>query len=203
MVKENTRTLKNASYKKPSKKKYRKNSLSDTEKEMRDLLDSASEDYQPGVRNFLGGNMQNQMPMNPMGSGIPMNPMGSGMPMNPMGSGMPMNPMGSGMPMDSMPMMPPMSMPMMPPMQGMGNQMQMFSPANYDSIMLQSIAPLQTRQAIAPPSGLMGHNAVANNLAQFARQPGGMLGGGSGEMPFDMESLPGYGIPAGNLFRIV
>ena len=164
MVKENTRTLKNASYKKPSKKKSRKNSLSDTEKEMRDILDSASEDYNPGVRNFLGGNMQNQMPMNPQ---MPM-------PMNPM------MPMGSGM--DGMPMMP-------MPMQGMGNQMQMFSPANYDSIMLQSIAPLQTRQAIAPPSGLMGHNAVANNLAQFARQPGGMLGGG--------------GIPAGNLFRIL
>jgi len=180
MVKENTRTLKNASYKKPSKKKSRKNSLSDTEKEMRDILDSASEDYNPGVRNFLGGNMQNQMPMNPQ-MPMPMNPQ-MPMPMNPQ-MPMPMNPMmpmGSGM--DGMPMMP-------MPMQGMGNQMQMFSPANYDSIMLQSIAPLQTRQAIAPPSGLMGHNAVANNLAQFARQPGGMLGGG--------------GIPAGNLFRIL
>ena len=170
MGKENTRTLKNVSYKKPSKKKSRKNSLSETETEMRALLDSASEDYQPGVRSFLGGNnMQNQMPMNSM---MPQMPMGSGMP------GMPMP-----MPMDGMPMMPQM------PMQGMGNQMQMFSPANYDSIMLQSIAPLQTRQAIAPPNGLMGHNAVANNLAQFARQPGGMIGGG--------------GIPAGNLFRII
>lgn len=178
MGKENTRTLKNVSYKKPSKKKSRKNSLSETEKEMRELLDSASEDYQPGVRNFLGGNnMQPQMPM------MPQMPMGPQMPGMPMGTGMPGMPMGPQMPMDGMPMMPQM------PMQGMGNQMQMFSPANYDSIMLQSIAPLQTRQAIAPPSGLMGHNAVANNLAQFARQPGGMIGGG--------------GIPAGNLFRII
>ena len=180
MGKENTRTLKNASYKKPSKKKSRKNSLSETEREMRDILNSASEDYAPGVRNFLGGNnMQPQMPM------MSQMPMGPQMPMS-----MPM-------PMDGMPMMPPMSM----PMQGMGNQMQMFSPANYDSIMLQSIAPLQTRQAIAPPSGLMGHTAVANNLAQFARQPEGMIGGGG--MPADNESLGYYGIPAGNLFRIV
>ena len=186
MGKENTRTLKNASYKKPSKKKSRKNSLSETEREMRDILDSASEDYAPGVRNFLGGNnMQPQMPM------MPQMPMGSGMP----GMPMPMGPQMPGMPMDGMPMMPQM------PMQGMGNQMQMFSPANYDSLMLQSIAPLQTRQAIAPPSGLMGHAAVANNLAQFARQPGGMIGGGG--MPADNESLGYYGIPAGNLFRIV
>lgn len=191
MGKENTRTLKNASYKKPSKKKSRKNSLSDTERDMRNILDSASEDYAPGVRNFLGGNnMQPQMPMNPQ-MPMPSMPM-PGMPMP--GMPMPNMPM-PGMP--EMPMMPPMSM----PMQGMSNQMQMFSPANYDPIMLQSIAPLQTRQAIAPPNGLMDPTSFAHSIASYSRQPGGMVGGGG--MPFDMESLPGYGIPAGNLFRIV
>jgi hypothetical protein len=186
MGKENTRTLKNVSYKKPSKKKSRKNSLSETEKEMRNILDSASEDFPPGVRNFLGGNnMQNQMSM---GTGMPGMPM-PGMPM----PGMPMP--GSGMP--EMPMMPPMSM----PMQGMSNQMQMFSPANYDPIMLQSIAPLQTRQAIAPPNGLMDPTSFAHSIASYSRQPGGMVGGGG--MPFDNESVGSYGIPAGNLFRIV
>jgi hypothetical protein len=153
---------------------------------MRNILDSASEDYTPGVRNFLGGNnMQMQMPM-------PMNPQ-MPMPMNPQ-MPMPMNP---GMPMPGMP-----EMPMMPqmPMQGMSNQMQMFSPTNYDPIMLQSIAPLQTRQAIAPPNGLMDPTSFAHSIASYSRQPGGMVGGG---MPFDMESTPGYGIPPGNLFRIL
>ena len=185
MGKENTRTLKNVSYKKPSKKKSRKNSLSETEKEMRNILDSASEDFPPGVRNFLGGNnMQPQMPM------MPQMPMGSGMP----GMPMPMGPQ-MPMPMDGMPMMPQM------PMQGMSNQMQMFSPANYDPIMLQSIAPLQTRQAIAPPNGLMDPTSFAHSIASYSRQPGGMVGGGG--MPADNESVGSYGIPAGNLFRIV
>jgi hypothetical protein len=191
MGKENTRTLKNVSYKKPSKKKSRKNSISETEKEMRNILDSASEVYNPGVRNFLGGNnMQTQMPMPQMP--MPQMPMPQ-MPMMPQMPQMPQMPMVPEMPMDGMPMMSQM------PMQGMGNQMQMFSPANYDSIMLQNIAPLQTRQAIAPPSGLMDPTSFAHSIASYSRQPGGMIGGGGA----DMESLPGYGIPAGNLFRIV
>jgi hypothetical protein len=68
--------------------------------------------------------------------------------------------------------------------------------------MLQSIAPLQTRQAIAPPSGLMDPTSFAHSIASYSRQPGSMIGGG-GEMPYDMDSLPGYGIPPGNLFRIL
>jgi hypothetical protein len=173
MGKENTRTLKNTSYKKPSKKKSKNNNTTISD-EMREILDSASEQYNPSVKNFLGGNMgmpQMSMPQMSMPQmGMPQ----MGMPQ----MGMPIQ--GMDMPMQGM------GMPQMPQMP-MGNQMQMFSPANYDPIMLQSIAPLQTFKAMSPPSGLMDPTSFAHSIASYSRQSGGN----------------GYGIPKSNLFRII
>jgi hypothetical protein len=114
-----------------------------------------------------------------------------------------------GMPMGGMPMPMPAPMPMdgmpMQNMQGM-NQMQMFSPANYDPIMLQSIAPLQTRQAIAPPNGLMDPTSFAHSIASYSRQAGGggLSGGAYPSISEFPEPLPGdIQIPTGNFFKLM
>ena len=174
MGKESTRTLKNNTYnsKKNSKnskksKKTRNNQDTTTSEEMRQILDSDSE-AKPNVRNFLSNNrlksydedVQGNMP----GMGMP----GMGM----QGMGMP----GMGM----------QGMGMQNQMMGMQNQLQMFSPSNYDPLMLQQIAPLQTSQAMAAgrPSGLLTPGAMANGMAGLARGeytlPTGpsMIGGG-------------------------
>lgn len=171
MGKESTRTLKNNTYnsKKNSKnskksKKNRNNEDPTTSEEMRQLLDSDSE-VKPNVRNFLSNNRLKSYDADVQGMGMPgMGMQGMGMQNQMMGM------QGMGMPDQ---------------MTGMQN-LQMFSPSNYDPLMLQQIAPLQTSQAMAAgrPSNLLTPSAMANGMAGLARGeyqlPTGpsMIGGG-------------------------
>jgi len=187
MGKESIRTLKNINYnsKKNSKnsKKSKKNKNNDdptTSEEMMRILDSDSEVMnKPSVKDFLSknnkltpynGELQEPQQFNGM----------QGMNMQNMG----MQNMGiQNMGMQNMGMQ---GMGMQNQMMGMQNQLQMFSPSNYDPLMLQQIAPLQTAQAMAEgrPSNLLTPNAMGNSLAGFARSgfdlPTGpsMIGGG-------------------------
>lgn len=159
MGKESIRTLKNVNYnakKKSSKKaskKSRKNRNNDptTSDEMREILASESEVMPPGVSNFLGGNKSH-------GGKMRMYDPDMG------GNQMPY----MGMPQMGMPQMPGMGMPQMP---GMGGQMQMLSPGNYDPLMLQQIAPVQSFQAMqgSMPPGLMSPGSLASSMGQHAR----------------------------------
>jgi hypothetical protein len=173
MGKESTRTLKNNTYnsKKNSKnskksKKTRNNVDNTTSEEMRQILDSDSE-VKPNVRNFLSNNKLQSYDSDVQGP----------MP----GMGMP----GMGMQgMQGMQGMGMQGMGMQNQMMGMQNPLQMFSPSNYDPLMLQQIAPLQTSQAMAAgrPSGLLTPSAMANGMAGLARGeytlPTGQIGGG-------------------------
>jgi hypothetical protein len=178
MGKESTRTLKNNTYnsKKNSKnskksKKTKNNEDTTTSEEMRQILNEDSE-VKPNVRNFLSNNRLKAYDQDVQGV----------MP----GMGMP----GMGMPDMGMPGMPGMQgmqgMGMQNQMMGMQNPLQMFSPSNYDPLMLQQIAPLQTSQAMAAgrPSNLLTPSAMALGMGAAARGeyqlPTGpsMIGGG-------------------------
>jgi hypothetical protein len=65
----------------------------------------------------------------------------------------------------------------------MGMQ-QMFSPANYDPLMLQQIAPLQTSQ-------VMQQNGMPGNLMS----PSGMVSGMSGYAHAGAPSAPQFNMP--------
>jgi hypothetical protein len=166
MGKESIRTLKNVNYnakKKSSKKaskKSRKNRNNDptTSDEMREILASESEVMPNSVSNFLGGHKSNGGKMKMYDPDMGGNQMPyMGMPQ----MGMPQ----MGMPQMGMPQMPGMGMP------GMGGQTQMLSPANYDPIMLQHIAPVQSFQSMqgSMPPGLMTPSGLASTMGQHAR----------------------------------
>ena len=160
----NTRTLNNNTHteKKTSKKTSKKNrntELSTTE-EMRQILDSDTENvkkpnnlvpYQGEVPQM----MQQPMMQQPM-----------------MEQPMMQQPM-MGQPMMQQPMM---GQPMMQqPMMGQNNaHLQMYSPSNYDPLMLQQMAPVQTTQAFQNSgmgNNLLTPNAMLSNLNNLGRGP--------------------------------
>ena len=172
MGKDSIRTLKNINYnsKKNSKnskksKKNKNNGDPTTSEEMRLILDSDSETHnKPSVRNFLSKNLApyNEDMSQPMSVPNQMGMQNQMMGMQNQMMGMPNQMMG------------------MQNQMGMQNPLQMFSPSNYDPLMLQQIAPLQTAQAMAEgrPGNLLTPNAMANGLAGFARSGPSMIGGG-------------------------
>jgi hypothetical protein len=177
MGKDNFRTLKNFNGKKSSKKSKKNKNEPSTTEEMRDILDSDSE-MPVNTQNFMG--KKNNKGLVQYEGDAPYASMNG-----PMG-GMPnMGGMGGmgGMPnMGGMGGMPNMGMPQMN-VPNMGMQ-QMFSPNNYDPLMLQQIAPLQTSQVIQQ-SGMPG------NLLS----PSGMISGMSGYSHAGAPSVPQFNMP--------
>jgi hypothetical protein len=167
MGKDNVRTLKNFNGKKSSKKnsKSRKNRNGpSTTEEMRDFLNTESDMPMNNKHNFMSKN--NNKGLIQYEGDVPSYG-GMNGPMGMSQMGMPQ----MGMPQMGMPQMgmPQMGMPQMN-VPNMGMQ-QMFSPANYDPLMLQQIAPLQTTsvmQQSGMPSNLMSPSGMASGMAGFA-----------------------------------
>jgi hypothetical protein len=165
MGKDNFRTLKNFNGKKSSKKSKKNKNEPSTTEEMRDILDSDSE-MPVNTQNFMG--KKNNKGLVQYEGDAPYASMNG--------------PMG-GMPnMGGMGGMPNMGMPQMN-VPNMGMQ-QMFSPANYDPLMLQQIAPLQTSQ-------VMQQNGMPGNLMS----PSGMVSGMSGYAHAGAPSAPQFNMP--------
>jgi hypothetical protein len=171
---ENTRTLKNNSYKskkssrKSSKKNSKKNRKDDTNttEEMMQLLDSDTEVYVPNKNNLV-----------PFNGEVPNQPQPMQQNFGQMG---PMN----------------------------NNHLQMYSPGNYDPLMLQQIAPLQTAQAVqgsGMPANLLSPNNMVGNLSHLGRSNftsnvdpmGGMMASpmNMGMAQSGMPNIPQPGMP--------
>ena len=190
MGKENTRTLKNSTYnnksKKNSKKSKKNKKDNTTTEEMKQILDSETENV-VGVKSFLGGPDNNQA--NPPNKGLVQYE--GELPQHFQNQQM--------MQMAQMQQMGQMQ-------QQMGQQMpqmqQMVSPMNYDPLMLQQMAPVQTAQAfqsmgmpsnLATPSQMMGN---VNRLASLSNQPAALNGGQGGQ-----EGTTQFSLRGGNPFK--
>jgi hypothetical protein len=144
----NTRTLNNNTHtgKKPSKKTSKKNRNTElsTTEEMRQILDSDTENVKT-ANNLIPYQGEVSQPMQPMGQPMMQQPM--------------------------------MQQPMMQqPMMGQMNNahLQMYSPSNYDPLMLQQMAPVQTTQALQSSgmgNNLLTPNAMLSNLSNLGRGP--------------------------------
>ena len=181
---ENTRTLKNINFngKKKSKKSSKKNRKDpSTTEEMRNLLDQETENNNFSLKNKGLVQYDEQVP-NGMYNGMQQMPNGM--------HGMQQMPNG----MHGMQQMPNMSMMNgLPNMNGMPNmtnmQAQAFTPGSYNPLLLQQMAPVSTGEM---PSNLMSAEAVAGQMAQYARGP----------MP-NMASLMPQGMMGGGKFNIM
>lgn len=185
---ENTRTLKNINFngKKKSKKSSKKNRKDpSTTEEMRNLLDQETENNNFSLKNKGLVQYDEQVP-NGMYNGM------HGMQQMPNAMQQMPNAM-HGMP-NAMQQMPNMSMMNgLPNMNGMPNmtnmQAQAFTPGSYNPLLLQQMAPVSTGEM---PSNLMSAEAVAGQMAQYARGP----------MP-NMASLMPQGMMGGGKFNIM
>ena len=172
----NTRTL-NSSFKgkKSSKKSSKKNRNTDntTTEEMRQLLDSDTEVV------FNNHNSNKLIPF--QGDQIPT-------PMNPQMMGAQM--MGSQM----------MGSQMMGSQMMNNNHLQMYSPANYDPLMLQQLAPVQNSQAIqnsGMPGNLLSPGGMLGNLTRLGKGSIGAFNGGP-QTPFGADPMPNIPAPQPN-----
>ena len=80
------------------------------------------------------------------------------------------------------------------------NHLHMYSPANYDPLMLQQIAPLQTSQAIqgsGMPANLLTPNNMIGNLSNLGKSNfnGSVDPMGMPNMPMPMPNMPRPGMP--------
>jgi hypothetical protein len=155
MGKENTRTLNNTSYngKKTSKKSYKKSSKKNRSRDISTTTEEMLEILNSDTEvTYQPRNNQFQNKLVPYNGEVPEQFMNMNMNMNQQ-TQVPMNHMGMGA----------------------------ISPANYDPLMLQQIAPLQTTQNFqnhGMPSNLMTLNNMFSNLSALGRGPniGGMMG---------------------------
>jgi len=177
MGKENIRTLKVDSYKgkklskktskKTSKKNSKKNSKneeSNTTEEMRQLLDSDTEV------------MINHNKLTPYNGEVPVNQINSLM------GGPQMNQQTMGMQQQMMGMQ----------QQMMGNNNEIYSPSNFDPLMLQQMAPVQNTQAFqnsGMPQNLLTPNKIMNNLSMLGKNNfNGMLTNIPQQEPLNIET---------------
>ena len=175
MGKENTRTLNNTSYKgkksskKSSKKTSKKNKSRDISTTTEEMLEILNSDTDV---TYQPKNQQFQNKLIPYNGEVPDQYM-------------------------NMNQQPQMAMNQQPQMAM--NPMGAISPSNYDSLMLQQIAPLQTAQNFqnhGMPSNLMtpSNNNMFSNLSNLGRGPNiaGMM---SNDLPSPFPGLPSNTIP--------
>ena len=169
MGKENTRTLKVNSYKgkklsKKTSKKTSKKEDSNTTEEMRQLLDSDTEI------------MTTQNKLTPYNGEVPVNQINSlmGGPQIPQQMGGPQVPQQIG-PMNQ---------------QMMGTNNEMYSPTNFDPLMLQQMAPVQNNQAFqnsGMSQNLLTPNRIMSNLSMLGKNN---FNGMSTNMPEPQQVVP-------------